>query len=85
MSYISEPCPCPTCGAQIDRLDPVLVENKELRTVVRDLLWAIGHDNDQILNETTARAKAFLEPKPDLRALLPELAVIRQVMKEPKP
>jgi hypothetical protein len=28
---------------------------------------------------------AVLEPKPDLRALLPELAVIRQVMKEPKP
>ena len=25
------------------------------------------------------------KPKPDLRALLPELAVIRQVMKEPKP
>jgi predicted RNase H-like nuclease (RuvC/YqgF family) len=34
--------------------------------------------------------RAALEPnptrnKPDLRALLPELAVIRQVMKEPKP
>jgi FtsZ-binding cell division protein ZapB len=26
-----------------------------------------------------------LEPKPDLRALLPELAVIAQVMKDPKP
>ena len=30
------------------------------------------------------RLRAALEPKPDLRALLPELAVIRQVMKEPK-
>jgi hypothetical protein len=37
------------------------------------------------------RARAALkpkpagQPKPDLRALLPELAVIRQVMKDPKP
>jgi hypothetical protein len=29
--------------------------------------------------------RAALEPKPNLRALLPELAIIRQVMKDPKP
>jgi hypothetical protein len=31
------------------------------------------------------QCRAALEPKPDLRALLPELAIIRQVMKDPKP
>jgi hypothetical protein len=31
------------------------------------------------------RSPFMKDPKPDLRALLPELAVIRQVMKDPKP
>jgi hypothetical protein len=77
-SYITEPCPCPTCGAQIDRLDPVLVENRELRAEIARL----KAEHESYVEWT----QASLEPKPktDLRALLPELAVIRQVMKEPK-
>jgi hypothetical protein len=52
MSYITEPCPCPTCGAQIDRLDPVLVENKELKAEIERL----RADNKQVrdLNELLA-------------------------------
>jgi hypothetical protein len=81
-SYITEPCPCPTCGAQIDRLDPVLVENKELRAIItraKDAL--LDGQSTQWVHDLLVTA---LKPKTDLRALLPELAVIRQVMKETK-
>ena len=49
----------------------LLIENERLRLRVKFL-------------EDELKCPAALEPKPDLRALLPELAVIRQVMKEPK-
>ena len=46
------------------KLNDARHEIERLRCIIGDLLWAIGHDDEKILNETTARAKATLGPKP---------------------
>lgn len=54
-----------TCwSGEPDYVERLEADNARLRTIIRDLLWAIGHNNEQVLNETTAQAKAALEPKP---------------------
>jgi hypothetical protein len=63
--------------AEIERLT-VLVKDAYVEGCFVSDRW----DSEDAWKESNAiRA---LEPKPDLRALLPELAVIRQVMKESK-
>lgn len=52
-------------------VDRLRAENEQLRAINKDIGVALG--------------VAAAQTKPDLRALLPELAVIRQVMKDPKP
>ena len=66
-----------------------VAEIKLLREALRRLL-ELDHLKRNSDLPGVKYARAALEPKPvstkpDLRALLPELAVIRQVMKEPKP
>jgi cell division protein FtsB len=56
----------------VKQIDAVTAENERLRLRVKFL-------------EDEFKCPSALEPKPDLRALLPELAVIRQVMKDTKP
>ena len=52
--------------ASLGGIREMRADNKQLRSIIGDLLWAIGHDDEQILNETTARAKAVLENKPSV-------------------
>jgi len=60
--------------------DEAAIEIERLTEEVNALrLVATAHDAE------VERLMAALAPKPDLRALLPELAVIRQVMKDTKP
>jgi hypothetical protein len=44
-----------------------------------------GMQDAETIHDCGEIARAALKPKPDLRTLLPELAVIRQVMKDTKP
>jgi cell division septum initiation protein DivIVA len=67
----------------------ICAENDNLRAEVERLteevnalrLVATAHDAEV----ERLRSPFMKDPKPDLRALLPELAVIRQVMKDTKP
>jgi hypothetical protein len=64
-------CNCAEAADEIERL--------------RSLADSMGKDNTRYLHEIERLRAAHQEPKPDLRTLLPELAVIRQVVKEQKP
>jgi hypothetical protein len=55
----------------VKQIDVVTAENEQLRAINKDVGIALDI--------------AAGQAKPDLRALLPELAVIRQVMKDTKP
>jgi hypothetical protein len=68
----------------VKQIDAVTAENERLRGALADLRErAVEEGIHHFVNRIDAALKP--KPKPDLRALLPELAVIRQVMKDTKP
>jgi ElaB/YqjD/DUF883 family membrane-anchored ribosome-binding protein len=49
------------CFRKDKKIEELQDEIDRLRGIIGDLLWAIGHDNEQELNSATLRAKAALE------------------------
>jgi predicted nuclease with TOPRIM domain len=78
-SFIREPCM--DCFRKDKKIEELQDEVERLRSLADSL----GEDNTRYLREIERLRAPHQEPKPDLRALLPELAVIRQVMKEREP
>ena len=82
---------CEQLRAEIERLTEenscLVSERIENEAEIERLTKIAQKACDETFEKQTEinQLRAALEPKPDLRALLPELAVIRQVMKEPKP
>ena len=65
--------------------DDVIVALIEIERLTAALADLRERSVEEGIHHFVNRIDAALEPKPDLRTLLPELAVIRQVMQERKP
>lgn len=54
-------------GLHLEQLQEVVerlrTDNEHLRNIIRDLLWNIGHDDEQALLVATGEARRALEKK----------------------